>query len=997
MEKLSLKLDFEGFIKEAQETFKDRVYTDFLRRFAYGTDASCYRYVPRVVIRAFDEAEIREIYSLANKYETPVTFRAAGTSLSGQACSDSVLVLSNARWQKIKISDDKSSIFLDCGVIGCEANEALKPYAKKIGPDPATINNAMIGGIFNNNSSGMCCGVKQNSYNTIKSIRVILRDGSVLDTSSRAAPSEDVDNFAKKHPDIVQGLMNLRSSILEDKGLCELIKRKFAIKNTTGYSINSLVDFADLKDILNHLFVGSEGTLGFTSRVEYECIEDSAFKSCALLHYPTLDQAAVAVKILANNQDKVSSAEIMDYACLKSAKDIEGAPAELQTAVEGQCALLVQLEDSTQEALDSKIAYISKLLEEAPSLFGTHFDSDPVKMASNWMIRKSILPLSASLRPSGTVVITEDVCYPTDNFAKGISEITELFKEYKFEGSIFGHALAGNVHFIITPNLSDEAESERFGAFMEALVESVCKLGGSTKAEHGTGRMVAPFVEREWGSKAYSVNCAIKELFDPKYLINPDVIITDDQNMHTKNFKGSAQVEDFIDKCMECGFCEKVCPSRELTLTPRQRIAVRREIVRLENMNHRTEQEDKELAELKHGYEYFGIETCATCSMCSTLCPLEIDTAKIALSLKPLMRGPFRKTLAATSSHVYGSTLGLAKASLVAANTGMSVLGNERLSDLTRKMNDKMGIPFVPKTMPKPNSHVFENKTNSQNTLKVLYFTSCINRVFAPRDPSLDQRPIQEVFETLCAKAKIDVIYPNKVKSLCCGKSYKDYPKVEQSKAAQLQKVIKEMVGSDENYVVVCDHSACSYEILKKLKESDSSIKFYDMPVFIEKVLLDRLTINKCDEDVAVYPMCSTVKGKWDGSLKAVAQACTTGKVYVHERTKCCGFAGNKGFNCPDLNDSALRLFNEYYDEQQQQNKKLKKGYSSSSTCEIGLNSHSDIAWQNLLYLVDKVASDAPTPLTQEPLQVTGNDKINGDGDGDGDQAPAQTEAKADN
>ena len=214
MEKVSLKLDFEGFIKEAQETFKDRIYTDFLRRFAYGTDASCYRYVPRVVIRAFDEAEIREIYSLANKYETPVTFRAAGTSLSGQACSDSVLVLSNARWQKIKISDDKSSIFLDCGVIGCEANEALKPYAKKIGPDPATINNAMIGGIFNNNSSGMCCGVKQNSYNTIKSIRVILRDGSVLDTSSRAAPSEDVDNFAKKHPDIVQGLMNLRIQVL---------------------------------------------------------------------------------------------------------------------------------------------------------------------------------------------------------------------------------------------------------------------------------------------------------------------------------------------------------------------------------------------------------------------------------------------------------------------------------------------------------------------------------------------------------------------------------------------------------------------------------------------------------------------------------------------------------------------------------------------------------------------------------------------------------------
>ena len=129
-----------------------------------------------------------------------------------------------------------------------------------------------------------------------------------------------------------------------------------------------------------------------------------------------------------------------------------------------------------------------------------------------------------------------------------------------------------------------------------------------------------------------------------------------------------------------------------------------------------------------------------------------------------------------------------------------------------------------------------------------------------------------------------------------------------------------------------------------------------DMPVFLEKVLLERISIRKIDEDVAVYPMCATVKGKWDSSLKAVAQACTTGKVYVHSATKCCGFAGNKGFTHPELNDSSLRLFNEYYDNEQEKNPNLKRGYSSSSTCEIGLNSHSDIAWQNLIYLVDKVA-----------------------------------------
>ncbi|MGN8852583.1 FAD-binding and (Fe-S)-binding domain-containing protein [Anaerobiospirillum succiniciproducens] len=956
MNKVQLKLDFEGFAAKAKEHFNDRVYTDFLRRFAYGTDASCYRYIPKVVIRAFDESEIQTICALAQEFETPLTFRAAGTSLSGQASSESVLVIANARWQKVKVSDDKKSIFLDCGVIGCEANEALKPYSLKIGPDPATINNAMIGGIFNNNSSGMCCGVKQNSYNTIKSVRVILRDGTILDTSDNAPEGENLASFVKTHGELVEKLMALRNTVVADKELVKLIERKFKIKNTTGYSINSLVDFSELKDILNHIFIGSEGTLAFTSRVEYECVEDSAFKSCALLHYASLDQAAVAVKVLAKNQDIVSSAEIMDYQCLKSAQDLDNAPAELKDIKEGQCALLVQLEAADKATLDKKIAKVTALIEPAKSIYGTHFDSDPKKMESNWTIRKSILPLSASLRPSGTAVITEDVCYPTDNFAKGIAEITELFKKYDFVGSIFGHALAGNVHFIITPDLSDPDESARFAAFMEALVESVCALDGSTKAEHGTGRMVAPFVEREWGKKAYQVNVAIKELFDPKYLINPDVIITDDMNVHNKNFKTTSQVEDFIDKCMECGFCEKVCPSRELTLTPRQRIAVRKEIVRLENMNHRTAEESAQLEELKKGYEYFGIETCATCSMCSTLCPLEIDTAKIALSLKPFMRSPFRQEVAKASSKIYGTTIGLAKASLMGANAARTILGSETVTKISRKMNETLQIPFVPVTMPKSNGYSFNDKIIPGNDMKVIYFTSCINRVFAPRDERFDKRPLQEVFEGLCKKAGIDVVYPHKVKSLCCGKSYKDYPEVESQKATELQNIIHEMAKTAKNCIVVCDHSACSYEILKRLKESDSSINFMDMPVFLEKVLLERISIRKIDEDVAVYPMCSTVKGKWDSSLKAVAQACTTGKVYVHSSTKCCGFAGNKGFTRPELNDSALRLFNEYYDNEQEKNPNLKRGYSSSSTCEIGLNSHSDIAWQNLIYLVDKVA-----------------------------------------
>ncbi|BDB65533.1 hypothetical protein T36_2012 [Helicobacter cinaedi] len=1047
--------DFEGFIAEAKEIFKDRIYTDYLRRFAYGIDASCYAYVPRVVVRAVNENEIINLFTLSQKYNTPLTFRAAGTSLSGQACSDSVLVLANAFWQDIEIVGNAESIKCSCGVIGIEANEALKPYGKKIGPDPATINNAMIGGIFSNNSSGMCCGVKQNSYNTIKSARFILHNGTILDTSENAKPNESIESFLQTHKDKADSLLVLRKEILQDKELCELIKRKFAIKNTTGYSINALLDFSEIKDIINHLFIGAEGTLGFVSSVEYECVEDYAFKACALLFYENLALGAKAVEILAGNESLVSAAEIMDYACLDSAKGLDSAPSELERIESGACAILVQLESSTQKELDSKIAYISKELESVPSLFGVRFSSDEKTMASWWKIRKALLPLAAGNRPSGSIVITEDICFPIHTFAQGIDSITKLFKKFHFQGIIFGHALSGNVHFIITPNLNDEKESQAFGAFMEEMVDSVIALQGSTKAEHGTGRMIAPFVEKEWGAKAYAINRRIKEIFDPHSLINPDVIISDNPQIHTQNLKQSSEVEDFINQCMECGFCEKVCPSRELTLTPRQRIAVRKEIARLEALlgvdsmdsksvmesgvetrseaiadlrakpqapnatnaegfcddfgsfqgggegsllkaNDRADTADAVakqqihtcksakstqkpthiqaiLKELKQGYKYFGIDTCATCSMCSLSCPLEIDSGKIASKLSPSTKGTFSRFVAAQSAKHFSSTLSLAKGGLRIAHFSSNMLGKNTLSNLSKKIKF---LPYIPHSLPRVNAYRLESKdSNAQSQVAIIYFSTCINRSFAPQSSLKDTRALQEVFESLCEKAGVSVVYPQNLSNLCCGKAYKDYPQSAEAKRKEVYRAldssVKELQSKGVKQIhIVCDHSACSYELKNGLKELDSTLTILDMPECIESTLLPRLHITPLDEDIALYAMCATRKGKWDKTLESIAKTCTNGEVIVHSKTQCCGFAGNKGFICSELNASALRELSEFYANKQrmdssvesttqnntQRHKKLRLGFSSSSTCEIGLNDKTNIIWQNLIYLVDRVS-----------------------------------------
>lgn len=976
--------NFEGFIAEAKGYFKDRIYTDYLRRFAYGIDASCYAYVPKVVVRAINESEIITLFALSQKYNTPLTFRAAGTSLSGQACSDCVLVLANAFWQDMEIIGNADSIKCDCGVIGIEANEALKPYGKKIGPDPATINNAMIGGIFSNNSSGMCCGVKQNSYNTVKSARFILHDGSILDTSKNAKSSESIESFLQKHKDKADSLLALREEILQDAELCKLIKRKFAIKNTTGYSINALLDFSEIQDIINHLFIGSEGTLGFVSKVEYECVEDYAFKACALLFYKDLNLGAKAVEILAKNASLVSAAEIMDYACLDSAKGLENAPPELGQIEVGTCAILVQLESSTKEDLDSKIALISQKLESVSSLFGVHFSSDEKLVASWWKIRKALLPLAARNRASESIVITEDICFPIHTFAQGIDSITKLFEKFHFEGIIFGHALSGNVHFIITPNLNDEKESQSFAAFMEAMVDSVISLQGSTKAEHGTGRMIAPFVEKEWGAKAYRINRKIKEIFDPHFLINPDVIISDNPKIHTQNLKQSSEVEDFINQCMECGFCEKVCPSKELTLTPRQRIAVRKEIARLEALlaestykqdatttqiqqdsNKKVESKQSAISfkksiqatlqALKQGYQYFGVETCATCSMCSISCPLEIDSGKIASKLSSSTKGAFSRVLASQTAKHFSSTLSLAKGGLHIANFSSNLLGKNTLNTLSKKMRF---LPYIPNALPRANTYKLATKDfTTESQVAVIYFSTCINRAFAPQSSLKDTRALQEVFESLCEKASVSVVYPQNLDNLCCGKAYKDYPQSAELKRKEVYEALdlrmKELRNMGIQQIhIVCDHSACSYELKNGAKELDSSVTILDMPEFIESVLLSRLSITPLDEDIALYAMCATRKGKWDKSLESVAKTCTNGEVIAHLKTQCCGFAGNKGFTCSALNTSALRELSAFYKD-----RTLRLGFSSSSTCEIGLNDKTTITWQNLLYLVDSVSA----------------------------------------
>ena len=928
--------DYERFAKEAKEICKDRVYTDHLRRYAYGVDASCYSYLPKVVVKAEDEREVRRLIRLCQQCGTPFTFRAAGSSLSGQCSSEDVLIVCNDGFKKMEVIDDGKALKCECGVIGSDANDLLKPYNRKIGPDPATLATALVGGILNNNSSGMCCGTAQNSYKTIRSIRVVLLDGTVLDTSDK----KSIEQFLREKPQMVEDILQLRKEILADEELTHLIHHKYKIKNTTGYGLNSLVDFEDIIDIINHLFIGSEGTLGFVSEIVYNTVEDVPHKGCGLMFFSTLNDASLAVVALANmGREKVVAAEMMDYQSLKAVQSLENVPDFVREVPEGTSAILFQTESYSKETVDENLAFIKEQLKDIPTAIPSLYSQDSKEYDSWWAIRKGILPIVGGQRRKGTTVITEDVCFQIEDFTKGIEMLTELFHKYDFVdgGVIFGHALSGNVHFNITPDFSDPKDTKNFGDLVKEMSERVSGFGGSLKAEHGTGRMVAPFVEMEWGKKAYEINRRIKAIFDPERILNPDVMITDDPDVYKKNLKAQCVIDDAFTICMECGFCEKHCPSRNLTLTPRQRIALLRETKRLENEGNFTL-----ASELRKGYEYFGVDTCAACSMCKGLCPLSIDTAQIALSMRRI--DPPAPELAKKIYDNFSTTLQMCRAGVSLEGIAGSIITQKAISKITEGLHGVTGVtPYVPKTTPKANRYKLKNRIKPTNFEKVVYFSTCANRAFKPNQGYDDGRSLQQVVESLCNKAHIDIIYPQHIENLCCGLSFENYDDVHERAVKDLHDALMK-ASQNGKYPIVIDHSACFNHAFKHMPD----LEINDISEFLCKYVVPHLDIEKCDERVIVHKQCKIKSLGKSQYIEDLARLCTD-HVFNIKSFACDGFAGQKGFFTPELNKSATK---DLAGEIAEYGATL--GVSSSSTCEIGLGENGGIPFVGVAFLLDR-------------------------------------------
>ncbi|AMB81138.1 4Fe-4S ferredoxin [Pseudomonas fragi] len=927
-----------AFVRDVEQLIaQDRRFSDPLSTLAFGTDASFYRLIPKLVIRVESEDEVVELLRLARRDQVPVTFRAAGTSLSGQAISDSVLIVLGDNWNAKEIRGQGTQIRLQPGVIGAQANAWLAPFGRKIGPDPASINACKIGGIVANNASGMCCGTAQNTYHTLAGLRVVLADGTRVDTED----ANNVAAFRQSHAPLLEQLATLARETRANPELAAKIRHKYRLKNTTGLSLNALVDFDDPLDILSHLLVGSEGSLGFISSVTYDTVIDHPNKASALIVFPDVETCCNAVTVL--KSQPVSAVELLDRRSLRSVQDKPGMPAFVQQLSANACALLIESRAATSTLLHEQLAQIMASMAAFPVEKQVDFTEDPVENAKLWAIRKDTFPAVGAVRKTGTTVIIEDVTFPVEQLAIGVNRLIELFDKHHYDEAIlFGHALEGNLHFVFTQGFNNPEEVARYQAFMDDVAQLVAvEFGGSLKAEHGTGRNMAPFVELEWGSDAYQLMWQLKRLLDPQGILNPDVVLSEDPHIHLKHLKPMPAADEIVDKCIECGFCEPVCPSKGLTLSPRQRIVIWRDIQAKKRAGIDT-------LELEKAYAYQGIDTCAATGLCAQRCPVGINTGELVKKLRA--RSAHSVKTADWLGNHFTTTLQGARFMLHAANGARMLLGAPRLGKISAALTkaSKGRVPLWTNAMPQPERPIRFSPPVNDARPRVVYLAACVSRVMGPAAGDSEQMSLLDKTRGLLEKAGYQVVFPDNMDSLCCGQPFASKGYAEQAEHKR-QELIGALLHASRGGLdpIYCDTSPCTLRLVQDLNQS--RLDLYDPVRFIRTHLVHKLNFTPQTAPIAVHVTCSTQHLGESQALIDIARLCST-QVVIPEGIHCCGFAGDKGFTTPELNAHSLRTLKDAVQH-------CSEGISTSRTCEIGLSQHGGIDYHGLVYLVDRVTT----------------------------------------
>jgi D-lactate dehydrogenase len=941
----------------------DRVLHRVSDLVAYASDASPYRRFPRAVVEARDADDVAAVLRFGREREIPVTFRAGGTSLNGQGQTDGVLVDVRKHWGGVRVEDDGARARVKPGTILGHANRVLAPHGRKLGPDPASTDVCTVGGVVANNSGGMRCGVTRDSYSTVRELTFVLPSGTVIDTGAPGA----AERFAAAEPELVAGLEAIRDEIRADGELAERIRRKFAIKNTTGYRLCAFLDADEPLEIFRRLLVGSEGTLAFIAEVVFETVPVPAATTTAWIHFPGIDEAIAPVGDLVASG--ATAVELMVApALITAAWNMVGAPQEWKELPPESAVLLVEFGGTDEGDLAAQVLRAEAILGSHETIRPIDFTREPEAIELAWRVREGLHGLIGRVRPEGTALIVEDVCVPPERIAEGAKDLQALLGEHGFLPGVAGHASAGNLHFMLTPDFAKQEDLERYEAFMGGLVELIVgRYDGSLKAEHGTGVNMAPYVEREWGEKATELMWRLKRLADPDGVLSPDVLLSRDPGVHLRDLKTTPAIEDWggASACVECGFCEPVCPSRNLTTTPRQRIVLRREMAR------QPEGSPVQRALLAE-YDYDALETCATDGSCQIACPLGIDTGKMVKELRHAQHGERAEQAALAAAKRWGAVEKVSRWALKVS--GPLAKRTSRGKGLPGPASDALPAALGGGGDPSRTTagRVREGSPPPPPGAAAVYVPSCTNRIFGPsaetaKNPPqgdfLRSRGVVEALVAVSERAGMPVAIPEDVPGSCCGLpwSSKGFAAAHAHKANEMVERLWGWSGEGALPVVI-DAASCTGAIAEVgdgvLSEENAErlgkLEIVDSVAWALRVL-PNLEIQEKVASATVHPTCATRRLALAHPLRVLSNALAD-DVYVAPSATCCAFAGDRGISHPELTASATRpqaeeLAGRHFDAY----------LSSNRTCEIAMTRATGKPYESVVSLLERLTRTSPT------------------------------------
>ncbi|MEJ5928292.1 FAD-binding and (Fe-S)-binding domain-containing protein [Corynebacterium sp. H128] len=927
---------------------QEQVHSRALDLVRYASDAGHYRLFPQVVVSPRDIADMQRLLAYCRENGRHLTFRSGGSSLNGQAQCDDILVDVRSNFRGIEVRGE--TVHVRPGETLSALNAVLARTGRRFAPDPASAVVATIGGILANNSGGMRCTVAEDSYHSIEDATIVLPSGTVVDT--RAADAEE--RLAAAEPELVRGLLDIRARLLADEALVARLRRKFSIRNTNGIRLDAFLDADTPVGILRRLMVGSEGTLGFIADADLRTLPLPTEKAVTWVMLPTLASAAEYVpKLMAAG---AAACEILVSPVLReSVGNFKGAAAEWSELDDDASALLLEIAGLDEADLQAKIAAAEAVLAGAPLTAPLDFMRDQRDIDLAWQIRGGLYALFGKQRKEGTALITEDVCFPPAQVGEAAKDLMALLRKHGYPEMVMGHAAFGNLHFFMTPAFDNPTEVQAYEIFIDELAELVLdSYDGSLKAEHGTGFAMASHVEREWGSTAFEMMWQVKKLLDPDGLLAPNVKLTRDQDIHLKNFKSYPRIEAEATHCVECGFCEPVCPSRNATVTPRQRIVLRREMARQPAGSAL-------LAALFDDYGYDAIDMCAADGTCAISCPISIDTGALMKTFRATQQTAQANKVALGLAKNWAAVEKAARGGLSAAGAVQKVLGPElganvlgALTGIVRSVVSEDLVPSAKDGLP-PASAALPSTTRSGAA--AIYFPACINRMFG-RSGSGPSLP--ETLVALSARAGKPLHIPDNVAGTCCGTPFssKGFRDAKHYMAVQLLEDLWTWSESGTLPIIV-DASSCTHGMVHDVPAelSEEQLARWQQIQILDAVawaaaLLPELTVSNPAGRVAVHPNCSIQHLDLVTPLMAVASFAAS-DAFIPLGATCCGTAGDRGLLHPELLESATA------DERAglalaEQDGHIDSFVSANRTCEMGLEQKTGLGYEHVAYLLEQ-------------------------------------------